>query len=70
MTPDTSLLGLTLEEALGRLRAAGVEPEVSYTRSPRREAAGTARVVRVMEEGKRLTAALFPDQLKDGGEGA
>ena len=26
--------------ALGRRRAAGVEPEVSYTRSPRREAAG------------------------------
>ena len=43
-----TLLGLPLEEALARLRAAGIEPNIIESRAPRRsEGNGALRVVRV-----------------------
>ncbi len=60
----TELLGLPLEDALAALRARGVEPEVELTQSPRRPAAGRARVVRVSEDGRRIVAARFPDRVE------
>ena len=60
----TSLLGLPLQEALRVLRARGVEPAVDFTENPRHLSQGTARVVRVTDDGHRLTCARFPDQVK------
>lgn len=57
-----NLLGLPLEEALRRLREAGIEPRVLYTAAPGGQAEGACRVVRVREEGRELTAARFADQ--------
>ncbi len=57
----TELLGLPLERALAVLRARGVEPTVEWTQNPRRPVEGTPRVVRVLEGGRRLTCACFPD---------
>lgn len=55
-----SLLGLPLPMALEKLRQAGLEAEVTYALSPRRQAMeGTPRVVRAVE-GK-LTVCYFPD---------
>lgn len=56
-----SLLGLPLEEAVRRLREAGVEPEVQYASAPQTRQGGTLRVIRVRGEGKELTAARFED---------
>ena len=62
------LLGLPLEDALQRVRAAGVEPVVAESCAPRRNAApdrdgGTRRVIRVQQEGDvlRLTVSAFMD---------
>ena len=57
-----NLLGLRHEEALRRLREAGIEPQVLYTAAPGGQAEGAYRVVRVREEGRELTAACFADQ--------
>jgi len=59
----TSLLGLPLDAALACLRARGVEPEVSYTENPRHPSEGEARVVRVAQDGRRLTCARFPNHV-------
>ena len=54
------LLGLPLEKAILRLRAAGVEPHIEISRAPRRpQQAGALRVIRVREGGRRLTACAF-----------
>ena len=62
------LLGLPLEDAVQRARAAGVEPVVAESCAPRREpaageAGGTKRVIRVQQEGNvlRLTVSAFMD---------
>ena len=62
------LLGLPLEDAMQRARAAGVEPVVSESIAPRRDpAAGgagrTKRVIRVQqqEDVLRLTVSAFMD---------
>lgn len=62
----TSVLGLPLEEAIRRMEAAGVHPEIVRTAGRRETAEGTERVVRVSENGRRLTVARFPDDLKKG----
>ena len=59
----TALLGLPLDEALAFLRAHGVEPEVAFTENPRHPSEGTPRVVRVSDDGCRLTCARFPDRI-------
>ena len=64
----TSCLGLTQEEALARLRAKGITPRVVVVRSPKREAEGTARVVRVSPDGSEIAVAYFPDRAVTGNE--
>ena len=59
-----NVLGLPLEEALRRLAKQGVEPEIVYTAGFREKAEGTQRVIRITEDGRRLTVALFPDMVK------
>ena len=59
-----NLEGRTLHDALKRLREAGVEPEIIRTAGFREAADGTERVIRVQENGRRLTVARFPDQVK------
>lgn len=65
MTQWESLLGLPLETALERARAAGVEPVVEETCAPRRAAVGeaTLRVIRVRGDGAslQLTVSAFMD---------
>ena len=70
MTDPSGLCGMTLEEALRRLRGEGLSPVVTFTRSPRRPASGTARVVQAADGGARLTAAYFPDRTQTDGESA
>lgn len=53
------LLGLPLEEALERLRQAGLEAQVVETSAPRSRAAGTLRVIRIC--GTTLTVSRFQD---------
>ena len=61
------MLGLPLEEAIRRLDAVGVEPAVIVSRAPRRpEGVGVLRVVRVQDEGRKLTACAFVDGLAEG----
>lgn len=57
----TGLLGLPIEEAVRRLREAGLEPVVRETASPRGVPEGTLRVIRVRGEGRELTVARFDD---------
>ncbi len=65
VTTWESLLGLPLEAALDRARAAGVEPVITRTCAPRRAEVGeaTERVIRVQcyAQGLRLTASAFMD---------
>ena len=65
MTQWESLLGLPLETALERARAAGVEPAVRETCAPRRAAVGdaTLRVIRVQGDmaSLQLTVSAFMD---------
>ena len=60
MTQWASLLGLPLEAALERARAAGVEPEVHMTREPRQgeRNAQTLRVIRVCGDEERLSLVV------------
>ncbi len=64
-----NLPGRTLADALKILREAGVEPEIIRTAGFREAADGTERVIRVQENGRRLTVARFPDQVKMEAEG-
>lgn len=60
------LLGLPLTEAIRRLDAIGIEPAVTISRAPRRpEGVGAFRVVRVQEEGRRLTVCAFVTEIKE-----
>ena len=59
-----NLEGRTLHDALSILRAAGIEPEIVRTAGFREAADGTERIIRVQENGRRLTVARFPDRVK------
>jgi len=59
-----NLPGRTLHDALKILREAGIEPEIIRTAGFREAADGTERVIRVQENGRRLTVARFPDMVK------
>lgn len=59
-----NLLGRTLHDALEQLRKSGVEPEIIRTAGFREAADGTERVIRIQEDGRRLTVARFPDQVQ------
>jgi len=64
-----TVLGLTLDEAIRRLRGQGVEPAVVVSRAPRRaEGLGALRVVQVKEGGRELTACAFMDKVKETSE--
>jgi hypothetical protein len=59
-----NLEGRTLDDALSILREKGVEPEIIRTAGFREAADGTERVIRIQEDGRRLTVARFPDMVK------
>lgn len=59
-----NLRGLPLESALAVLKEKGIEPEIIRTAGFREAADGTERVIRIQEDGRRLTVARFPDQVK------
>ena len=59
-----NILGLPLEEALHRLKEQGTEPEIVHTAGFREAAEGALRVIRISEDGRRLTVARFPDAVK------
>ena len=56
-----NVLGIRLEDAIKRLRAQGITPQVTLTCAPRRmgEEGGELRVIRQNEEGSKLVAAAF-----------
>ena len=60
----TNVLGLPLEEAERRLKGMGIAPEIVCTAGFREAAEGTLRVIRVSEDGRRLTVARFPDMVR------
>ena len=61
---ERTLLGLMLDEALEKVKKTGDSAIVEWTRSPKNaQEAGQARVVRVKDG--RITAALFPNALKE-----
>lgn len=64
MEPMKQVLGLDLEEALRRLRAMVVEPEVVTACAPgtSREG-GTLRVIRV--RGNEITVSAFQDAIRE-----
>ena len=64
-----NLRGLPLENAVSVLRERGIEPEIIRTAGFREAADGTERVIRIQEDGRRLTVARFPDQVKMEAEG-
>lgn len=57
----TNLLGRTLADAIDCLREHGIVPEIIRTAGFREAADGTERVIRISEDGRRLTVARFPD---------
>ena len=59
-----NLEGRTLHDALSILREKGIEPEIIRTAGFREAADGTERVIRIQEDGRRLTVARFPDMVK------
>ena len=59
-----NLEGRTLNDALSILREQGIEPEIIRTAGFREAADGTERVIRIQEDGRRLTVARFPDMVK------
>ena len=63
-----NLEGRTLNDALSILREKGIEPEIIRTAGFREAADGTERVIRIQEDGRRLTVARFPDMVKMGEE--
>ena len=68
MSEHHELLGLPLETALFRLREMGIEPQITVTSAPKRREseAGGLRVVRISQDGTKLTAAWFLNPLEDG----
>ena len=65
MTDHQVLCGLTVSSALEILQREGIRPRVEITSSPRHPTEGTARVLRVSEDGRLMTAALFPDTIRE-----
>ena len=59
-----NLEGRTLNDALSILREMGIEPAIIRTAGFREAADGTERVIRIQEDGRRLTVARFPDMVK------
>lgn len=64
-----NLRGLPLESALAVLKEKGIEPEIIRTAGFREAADGTERVIRIQEDGRRLTVARFPDMVKGKEQG-
>ncbi len=64
-----NLRGLPLENAVSVLREKGIEPEIIRTAGFREAADGTERVIRIQEDGRRLTVARFPDMVKEKEQG-
>ena len=60
----TKVLGLTLQDAERILKERGIEPEIVHTAGFREAAEGTLRVIRISEDGRRLTVARFPDMVR------
>lgn len=62
------LLGLELSIAQAMLQSEGVDPEITVTRSPRRQddTGCTMRVVYASDDGKQLTVSNFVDPIADG----
>ena len=62
------LLGLELSMACAMLQSEGIDPEITVTRAPKRQAdAGcTMRVVYASDDGRRLTVSGFVDPIADG----
>ena len=59
------VLGLPLDAALRCLTERGItDPEIIHTAGRREAAEGTLRIIRVSEDGRRLTVARFPDMVK------
>ncbi len=58
------ILGLPLCDALKRLEEKGIVPEIVHTAGFREAAEGTQRVIRISEDGRRLTVARFPDIIR------
>lgn len=64
--PAHSYLGLSLEEAVGRLRMRGIEPTVRISSAPRRpEGTGVLRVVRQCGDGRELTVCAFLTRVEE-----
>lgn len=61
----TRFSGLTLDEAVMRLRAQGIEPQIVYTRAPRGNISvnAIARVLCAQCGGRVLTVAYFDEPL-------
>ena len=58
------VLGLEVQEAVEKLRAMGVEPEIVTTCAPRtNREGGTLRVIRV--RGREITVSAFQDAIKE-----
>lgn len=55
-----TILGMPLDIALSKLADEGVSPVVAYTAGRHEAEDGEARVVRVSEDLRYLTAARFP----------
>lgn len=65
--PD--VMGLPLALALTRLLAAGITPEVIYTKAPRHPVEeGETRVLRFSPQTNELLAAVFPPPLSHEGD--
>ena len=62
------LLGLELSMAQAMLQSKGIDPEITVTRSPRRQddTGCTMRVVYASDDGKQLTVSNFVDPIADG----
>ena len=62
------LLGLELSMAQAVLQSEGIDPEITVTRSPRRQEdeGCTMRVVYASDDGKQLTVSNFVDPIADG----
>ena len=62
------LLGLELSMAQAVLQSEGIDPEITVTRSPRRQedTGCTMRVVYASDDGRQLTVSNFVDSIADG----
>ncbi len=62
----SELIGLPLEKAIDRLNDENIFPEICYTYAPNRnKGEGSARVVRVQNDGQCLTVAFFQLKLEN-----